>query len=95
MRHSLVLKLYIALHGGRAVGLVLGRLQFLAEANNAVHGQFGTVPLESRIECMALVRQQKLLSFAAGLTVAGISYVSTQVGDKLHAQHRYYQMKRA
>lgn len=28
---------------------------------------------------MALVRQQKLLSFTAGLAVAGASYVSTQV----------------
>ena len=28
---------------------------------------------------MALVRQQKLLSFAAGLAVAGATYVSTQV----------------
>ncbi len=28
---------------------------------------------------MALVRQQKLLSFTAGLAVAGATYVSTQV----------------
>ena len=35
---------------------------------------------------MALVRQQQLLSFTAGLAVVGVSYVSTQVITCVQAQ---------
>lgn len=42
---------------------------------------------------MALVRQQKLLSFTAGLAVAGASYVSTQVTAYVQARISLYAIK--